>query len=71
MAGPVRHIGFAAAVEKARAGGARNPAAAIAAGAQKASPAAIARNPRLKRVHGAGSKYRKARPQTYMGNRGG
>lgn len=50
----VKHIGFQAAVEKAKAGGARNPAAAIASAAQKASPAAKRRNPRLSRVGGVG-----------------
>jgi len=47
---PVKHIGFAAAVAKAKAGGATNPAGAIAAAARKASPAAVARNPRLLKV---------------------
>jgi len=51
---PVEHIGFAAAVEKAKAGGAYNPAASVASAAQKASPAAKARNPRLSRVGGVG-----------------
>jgi hypothetical protein len=46
----VKHIGFKAAVEKARAGGATNPAGAIAAAARRASPAAVAKNPRLLKV---------------------
>ena len=50
----IKHIGFAGAVAKARAGGARNPAAAIAAAAQKASPAAKKANPRLTKVGGVG-----------------
>lgn len=49
----VKHIGFEAAERKAAAGGARNPGAVIAAAARKASPAAKAKNPRLKKVHGA------------------
>ena len=52
----VEHIGFKAAVAKAKAGGARNPAAAIAAAAKKASPAAKARNPALTKVAGVGKK---------------
>ncbi len=47
-------MGFAAAVESARAGGARNPAAAIAAGAQHASAAAKRKNPNLTKVAGVG-----------------
>lgn len=50
----IKHIGFKAAVAKAKAGGARNPAAAIAAAAQKASPAAKQRNPNLSKVGGVG-----------------
>lgn len=45
-----KHIGFAAAVEKARAGGARNPAAAIAS---------AARNPALSKVGGVGKRGRR------------
>lgn len=56
MARKVKHIGYAAATEKARAGGARNPKAAIASGAQKASAAAKRANPRLSRVAGVGKK---------------
>lgn len=52
----VRHIGFKAAVEKAREGGATNPAGAIASAAQTASPEAKRRNPRLTRVAGVGKK---------------
>lgn len=48
----VKHIGFKAAVAAAK--GARNPAAAIAAGAQKASAAAKKKNPRLMKVGGVG-----------------
>jgi hypothetical protein len=53
---PAQHkgMGFAAAVESARAGGARDPAAAIAAGAQKASSAAKRKNPNLTKVGGVG-----------------
>ena len=53
---PAEHkgMGFAAAVASARAGGARNPAAAIAAGARKASPAAKRANPNLTKVAGVG-----------------
>jgi hypothetical protein len=50
------HIGFAAAVEKAKAGGAYNPAGEIAAAAKKASPAAKKRNPALTKVAGVGKK---------------
>lgn len=50
----VKHIGFAGAVAKAKAGGVRNPAAAIAAAAQKASPAAKKANPRITKVGGVG-----------------
>jgi hypothetical protein len=49
-------MGFAAAVESARASGARNPAAAIASAAQHASPAAKRRNPNLSKVSGVGRK---------------
>ena len=62
---PAEHkgMGFAAAVESAREGGARNPAAAIASAAQHASAAAKRKNPNLTKVGGvgknkkAGSKY--------------
>jgi hypothetical protein len=47
-------MGWDAAVESARAGGARNPEAAIAAGAQKSSAAARRRNPNLTKVGGVG-----------------
>lgn len=47
-------MGFAAAVESARKGGARNPAAAIASAARKASPAAKKANPNLTKVGGVG-----------------
>jgi len=56
VARAVKHIGFKAAVARARAGGAANPAAAIAAGAQKASAAAKRRNPALTKVGGVGKK---------------
>jgi len=46
----VAHIGFKGAMAAAAASGARNPGAVIAAGARNASPAAVARNPRLLRV---------------------
>ena len=59
----VKHIDFAAAVEKARAGGARNPAAAIASAAQKASPAAKKANPRLTKVGGVGKKGKRGAGQ--------
>lgn len=59
MAKKVKHIGFAAAVEKARAGGARNPAGAIQSGARKASPAAKRANPALMKVGGVGKKGRR------------
>jgi len=57
----VAHIGFAAAVEKARAGGATNPAGAIAAAARNASPAAKRRNPRLLKVKGANRAKKRAK----------
>jgi hypothetical protein len=47
-------MGFAAAVEAARAGGAHNPAGAIAAGAQHASAEAKRKNPNLTKVGGVG-----------------
>lgn len=50
----VQHVGFAGAVEKAKAGGAYNPAGAIASAARKASPAAKKANPRLTKVAGVG-----------------
>lgn len=50
----VKHIGFKAAVAQAKAGGARNPAAAVASAARKASPAAKRRNPALTKVGGVG-----------------
>lgn len=49
-------MGFAAAVASAKAGGARNPAAAIASAARKASPAAKRSNPNLSKVGGVGKK---------------
>lgn len=49
-----RHIGFAAAVEKAREGGAKNPAAAVASAAQHASAKAKRANPNLTKVGGVG-----------------
>jgi hypothetical protein len=55
----VKHIGFDAAAAQAAAGEGESLAhgkAMIAAAANNASPAAKARNPRLKRV-GAGKKY--------------
>jgi uncharacterized protein (UPF0333 family) len=58
--GPAAHaeerkgMGFKAAVASAAAGGARNPAAAIASAAQHASPAAKRRNPNLSKVGGVG-----------------
>lgn len=48
-----KHIGFKAAEEAAREGGAYNPGGAIAEAARNASPAAKRANPRLKRVKGA------------------
>ena len=53
---PTKHMGFAAAVESAREGGARNPAAAIASAAQHASAAAKHKNPNLTKVAGVGRK---------------
>lgn len=54
-------MGFKAAVAAAKAGGARNPAAAIASAAQKASPAAKRANPNLTKVGGVGKPgHRKA-----------
>ena len=53
---PTKHIGFEAAAEKAAEGAGvsmERGRAIIAAGARKASPAAKAKNPRLKKVHGA------------------
>lgn len=52
--GDPKHVGFKGAVASAAAGGAYNPAGAIAAGAQKASEAAKRRNPRLSKVAGVG-----------------
>lgn len=49
-------MGFKAAVAAAKKGGARNPAAAIASAAQKASPAAKRANPNLSKVAGVGKK---------------
>ena len=49
-----KHIGLDAAVARARAGGARNPAPAVAAGAQKASAMAKRKNPALTKVGGVG-----------------
>jgi hypothetical protein len=46
----IAHIGFKAAVAKAAAGGATNPAGAIAEAARKASPEAVRKNPRLLKV---------------------
>lgn len=51
-----KHIGFHAAAEKAAAGEGedlKHGEAMIAAAAQNASKAAKAKNPRLKKVHGA------------------
>ena len=48
------HVGFKGAVAKAKAGGAKNPAGAIAEAARNASPEAKRRNPRLARVKGYG-----------------
>lgn len=64
MAGKGKHIGFKAAAAKAKAGGAKNPEAAVAATTQKASPAAKKANPRLKKVPSAGS--HKSRFGTYI-----
>jgi len=49
-------MGFEAAVESARAGGARNPAAAIASAAQHASTKAKRANPNLTKIGGVGRK---------------
>ena len=49
-----RHIGFKAAVAAAREGGAKNPAAAVAAAAQHASAKAKRANPNLTKVGGVG-----------------
>ena len=57
----VEHIGFKAAVAKAKAGGATNPVGAIAAAARNASPAAKRRNPRLLKVKGASKKAKRAK----------
>lgn len=57
--GSRKGMGFAAAVESARRGGARNPAAAIASAARKASPAAKRANPNLTKVAGVGKKGRR------------
>lgn len=59
MAKSRKGLGFKAAVAAAKAGGARNPAAAIAAGAQKASAAAKRKNPNLTKVGGVGKKGRR------------
>ncbi|HLE80172.1 MAG TPA: hypothetical protein VJA25_02645 [Dehalococcoidia bacterium] len=53
---PVKHIGFKAAAAQAAksyGGDLKRGAAAVAAGARKASPAAKRRNPRLRKVRGA------------------
>lgn len=47
-------MGFEAAVESAREGGAKNPEAAIASAAQHASAKAKAKNPNLSKVGGVG-----------------
>jgi hypothetical protein len=52
MIKPHKGMGFKAAVKSAAAGGAKNPAAAIAAAARNASPAAKRANPNLKKVKG-------------------
>lgn len=49
----VKHLGFAGAVAAAKAGGATNPAGAVAAASRNASPAAKRRNPRLLKVKAA------------------
>jgi len=58
---PAAHkgMGFEAAVESAREGGAYNPRAAIAAGARKASAKAKRNNPNLTKVAGVGRKGRR------------
>jgi hypothetical protein len=55
---PAAHkgMGFEAAVESAREGGAKNPAGAIAAAAQNASASAKHKNPNLTKVAGVGRK---------------
>lgn len=64
-----KHPGFkGAAAQAARAAAARgkplrNPEAAIAAGAQKASPKARARNPRLTKVAGVGRRGKRGAGQ--------
>jgi len=62
---PTEHkgMGFKAAVASAAAGGAYNPAGAIAAGARKASPAAKAKNPNLTKVGGVGKPGRRGAGQ--------
>lgn len=53
MAKPVKHVGFKGAeAQVAKNPKIRNPGAVVAAAARNASPAAKARNPRLKRVKG-------------------
>lgn len=47
----------------AKAGGARNPGAVIAAGARKASAAAKRRNPRITKVGGVGKKGKRGAGQ--------
>jgi hypothetical protein len=60
----VKHVGFKGAAKAAAKSAAargkplRDPGAVIAAGARKASPAAVKRNPRLKKVSGVGKKGR-------------
>lgn len=55
---PAEHkgMGFEAAVESARRGGAKNPAGAIASNAQHSSAEARAKNPNLTKVAGVGRK---------------
>lgn len=63
MAKSKKGMGFAAAVESARRGGATNPKAAVASAAQKASPKAKRENPNLTKVAGVGKKGKRGAGQ--------
>lgn len=56
----VKHLGFAGAVAAAKAGGATNPAGAVASASRNASPAAKRKNPRLLKVKGKAKKARRS-----------
>lgn len=62
----VKHLGFVGAVAAAKAGGATNPAGAVASASRNASPAAKRKNPRLLKV-----KAKKARRSAIANMRAG